>query len=197
MWLLFSCCSFKMYQFVMLFGFAGPCFISFQVFPHPFRFVVFYCCSFCVTLTGDDSLEGGDSRVSLGSNKIQSSVYFHFLNSLVIGEEGINKDTTPHVQPSRFFWDRIMQKGFLKNPKLMGAQTTTVSTQHNFRNTQPQIKLSDLCLLFFAASFEAAGHFRRFSTASKKLPNTALGKSGSALPYDSAVYSLYEMRQII
>lgn len=30
----------------------------------------------------------------------------------------------------------------------MGAQTTTVSTQHNFRNTQPQIKLSDLCLLF-------------------------------------------------
>lgn len=134
MWLLFSCCSFKMFQFVMLFGFAGPCFISFQVFPHPFRFCCFYCCSFCITFTGDYSLEGGDSRFSLGSNKIQSNVYFHFLNRLVIGGRGINKDTTPHVQPSGFYWDRITLKG-CKKKKLTGAQSTTVSTQHNFRNT--------------------------------------------------------------
>lgn len=114
MWLLFSCCSFKMFQFVMLFGFAGPCFISFQVFPRPFRFCCFYCCSFCITFTGDYSLEGGDSRFSLGSNKIQSNVYFHFLNRLVIGGRGINKDTTPHVQPSGFYWDRITLKGCKK-----------------------------------------------------------------------------------
>lgn len=68
-WLLFSCCSFKMYQFVMLFGFAGPCFISFQVLPHPFRFCCFHCCSFRLTFTGDYLLEGDDSKFNLGSKQ--------------------------------------------------------------------------------------------------------------------------------
>lgn len=139
MWLLFSCCSFKMFQFVMLFGFAGPCFISFQVFPRPFRFCCFYCCSFCITFTGDYSLEGGDLRFSLGSNKIQSNVYFHFLNRLVIGGRGINKDTIPHVQPSGLYWDRIMQKGLLKEKKINGHRPlqflpSTTSGIHKHRS---------------------------------------------------------------
>lgn len=63
----------------------------------------------------------------------------------------------------------------------------------------PQIKLSDSYVLFLATSFEAAGHFRSFSAVSKRSQNIGLSKSGdcSALPYDSAVYSLCEIRQII
>lgn len=67
----------------MLFGFAGPCFISLEVLPRLFRFCCFHCCSFCLAFTEDYLLEGGNSKFSLGNE--QNPVCFHVLNSLVMG----------------------------------------------------------------------------------------------------------------
>lgn len=129
-WLLFSCCSFKMYQFIMLFGFAGPCFISFQVLPRPFRFCCFHCCSFCLTFTGDYLLEGSNSKFNLGSKQYPVwSLFPCFKQSCYGWESALLRTCCLMFRLQGFIWTELCSKDLKKINNLTKTQATAIMLQ--------------------------------------------------------------------